>query len=164
MATPDSTAVTQPTVKVDLDAGQQLARAFLRVRPVIPRSKSRHIGFEVEYLHGQRPPVFFRKNWLEKKGFDAELVFMVDVNGRSMEPSLFEGDCVMVNTGDQTPRDGEVFAFNYGGELVVKRLIHDGTAWLMRSDNPDKIHYGDKYCNERTQIIGRAVHKQSDRI
>ncbi len=121
-------------------------------------------GFEVEYLAGERAPLFFRRDWMASRGLEVDELFAVEVNGRSMEPSLFEGDVVVVNTGDTTPRDGEAFALNYEGELVVKRMIREGNAWVMRSDNADKIRYGDKRCDERTRVIGRIVSKLSERI
>ncbi len=121
-------------------------------------------GFEVEYQDEDRAPIFFRREWIASKNFDPDKLFAVEINGNSMEPSLFDGDYVVVNTGDVTPRDGEVFALNYEGELVIKRLVHEGDAWYMRSDNQDKIRYADKRCDDRASIIGRVVHKQSERI
>lgn len=121
-------------------------------------------GFEIEYLNGDRPPLFFRHDWLAARGLDEDKLFAVEINGRSMEPSLFEGDLVVVNTADVTPRDGEAFALNFDGELVIKRLVLEGDGWYMRSDNADKIRFGDRRCDERTTIIGRIVTKQSERI
>lgn len=121
-------------------------------------------GFEIEYMNGDRAPIFFRHDWLNSRGLDSRNLFAVEINGKSMEPSLFEGDLVVVNTGDAVPTDGDVFALNYDGELVIKRLVRDGDAWYMRSDNQDKIRYADKRCDERTSVIGRIVHKQSERI
>ncbi len=121
-------------------------------------------GFEVEYQDEDRAPIFFRRDWIASKGFDPDKLFAVEINGNSMEPSLFDGDYVVVNTGDVTPRDGEVFALNFEGELVIKRLVREGDAWYMRSDNQDKIRYADKRCDDRASIIGRVVHKQSERI
>ncbi len=121
-------------------------------------------GFEVAYQDEDRAPIFFRRDWIASKGFDPDKLFAVEINGNSMEPSLFDGDYVVVNTGDVTPRDGEVFALNYEGELVIKRLVHEGDAWYMRSDNQDKIRYADKRCDDRASIIGKVVHKQSERI
>ena len=121
-------------------------------------------GFEIDYLNGARAPLFFRRDWLEARGLEEDKLFAVEITGRSMEPSLFEGDLVVVNAADVIPRDGEAFALNYEGELVVKRLIREGDAWYMRSDNADKIRFGDKRCDERTTIIGRIVTKQSERV
>ncbi len=121
-------------------------------------------GYEVEYLNGHRAPIFLPRDWVTARGFDAEQLFAVEVQGQSMEPSLFSGDLVVVNTADQVPTDGEAFAANYEGELVVKRLVRNNGDWFLYSDNQDKRRFPDKRCDERTSLIGRIVWKQGERI
>ncbi len=121
-------------------------------------------GYEIEYLNSHRAPIFFRQDWLKERGLLAEHLLAVEVMGRSMEPSLFEGDLVVVNTADAKPTDGEVYAANFEGELVVKRLVRNRGEWFLASDNTDKRRYPDKRCDERTSLIGRIVYKQSERI
>lgn len=121
-------------------------------------------GYEIEYLNGHRAPIFFRRDWLEARSLNADNLFAVEVSGASMETSLFEGDLVVVNTADIVPRDGCVFAANYDGELVVKRLFRNDGEWFLSSDNQDKRRYPDKRCDERTFLLGIVVHKQSERI
>lgn len=135
--------------------------AIKRVRFKISAGVS---GYEVEYLNGERAPIFFRRDWLEDRGLNPENLMAVAVSGQSMETSLYEGDLVVVNVADIAARDGEVFAVNYDGELVIKRLIKDAGDWYLSSDNQDKRRYPNKLCDERTIIIGRIVHKQSERI
>ncbi len=151
----------QPQKKAPVEPEESDYAAIRRVKFKLSAGIS---GFEVEYQNEHRAPIFFRKDWIARKNFDPDKLFAVEINGASMEPSLFEGDYVVVNTGDVTPRDGEVYAFNYEGELVVKRLVRDGDGWYMRSDNQDKIRYADKRCDDRASIIGKIVHKQSERI
>jgi phage repressor protein C with HTH and peptisase S24 domain len=71
----------------------------------------------------------------------------------------------VINTADITPADGEVFAVNYEGEAVVKRMVRDAGEWWLSSDNPDQRRYSRKLCaGDACIIIGRIVHKQSERI
>lgn len=80
-----------------------------------------------------------------------------------MEPSLYEGDLVIVNTADAQPQDGVVFAVNYEGEPVVKRLSRDAGQWWLTSDNTDQRKYHRKVCRGSDCIvIGRVVRKESD--
>jgi phage repressor protein C with HTH and peptisase S24 domain len=65
-----------------------------------------------------------------------------------MEPGLYDGDTVVVNTEQVTPKDGVVFAVNYEGELVIKRLMRDAGQWWLRSDNADQRRYPRKTCGE----------------
>ena len=82
-----------------------------------------------------------------------------------MEPTLFDDDVVVVNTEDTEPKDGEVFAINYEGEPVIKRLVRDASTWWLSSDNPDQRRYPRKECMDpHCIIVGRVVHRQSERI
>jgi phage repressor protein C with HTH and peptisase S24 domain len=81
-----------------------------------------------------------------------------------MEANLHDGDLVVINTDDVTPKDGVVFAANYDGELVIKRLKRDAGQWFLASDNPDKARFGDKLCADGCGLIGRIVYKQSEQI
>lgn len=81
-----------------------------------------------------------------------------------MVPSLYDGDLVVVNTADTKPRDGEVFAVNYEGELVIKRVRLDaGECWLD-SDAADQLRFRPRRCGDGCFILGRVVYKQSERI
>jgi len=121
-------------------------------------------GYAIEVDNGNAPPVFFRKDWLESRGYRSESLMAVKVAGASMEPGLFDGDLVVVNTADTTPADGEPFAVNYEGEMGVKRLKRDAGEWWLASDNQDKRRYPDKRCNGDVQLIGRVIYKQSERV
>lgn len=118
-------------------------------------------GFTVEHMDGNGPPIFFRRDFIESKGWRPDKLYALKVAGDSMEPALYDGDLVVINTADTTPRDGEVFAVNYEGQLVIKRLRRDAGLWWLDSDNP---RYKPKLCDEHAIIIGRVVYKQSERI
>lgn len=136
--------------------------------PVIPlvqfKLSAGASGFSVDYLEDEADPITFRRQWFDAKGFDPSKLFAIRVMNGSMEPGLWHGDVVVVNTADTAPRDGAVFAVNYEGELVIKRLIRDEGRWWLKSDNPDQMRYPRKACDEGVFIIGRVVHKQSENI
>ncbi|CAB3644234.1 HTH-type transcriptional regulator PrtR [Trinickia soli] len=121
-------------------------------------------GFGVEPLADDHAPIVFHRSWYESNGYSPESLIAIKVNGASMEPGLYDGDWVVVNTDDTQPRDGIAFAVNYDGEVVVKRLFRTDGQWVAASDNPDKRIYRDRPMNGDTFIIGRIVHKQSERI
>lgn len=121
-------------------------------------------GFGVEYHDEDGPPIVFRREWFERNGYRPEKLFAVRVANGSMEPGLYDGDVVVVNTDVSEPRDGRVFAVNYEGELVIKRMVRDAGQWWLCSDNPDQRRYQRKVCDEHSSIIGEIVHKQSERI
>ena len=121
-------------------------------------------GFSVDYIQGDMSPIMFQRQWFESNGYRPEHLFAVRVVNGSMEPGLNDGDTVVVNTDQNEPRDGVVFAVNYEGELVIKRLVRDAGQWWLCSDNPDQRRYPRKVCHEATFIIGEIVQKQSEKI
>lgn len=84
------------------------------------------------------PALAFRESWLRKKHVTSRKNLRVlEVKGGSMEPYLHEGDVVLIDMGQTTIIDGEVYALRYGDELRIKRLSKrfDG-GLIIRSDNP----------------------------
>lgn len=121
-------------------------------------------GFAIDVEQGNGKPIFFRDDWFNLHGYRPEKLFAVRISGQSMEPRLWEGDLVVINTADATPKDGEPFALNYEGELVIKRLRRDAGEWWACSDNPDQQRYAPKRCTEDVKIIGMVVYRQGERI
>lgn len=103
--------------------------------------------------------------WVLGQGLIPDRLVATAVKGASMEPALYEGDIVVINTAATQPVDGEVFAINYEGEAVVKRLSRDAGEWWLTSDNQDQRKYARKLCrNGECIIIGRVIHRQGNRI
>jgi phage repressor protein C with HTH and peptisase S24 domain len=121
-------------------------------------------GFAVEYEQDDGVPMVFGSAWYAKRCLTPGKLFAVAVSNGSMEPGLHSGDTVVVNTECADPKDGHVFAVNYEGELVIKRLIRDAGEWWLSSDNVDQRRYPRKVCGEGVFLIGEIVHKQSERI
>lgn len=151
---------TAHTQAVPLDDNPQYP-AIRRVKFKLSAGAS---GFGVDYLDEQDAPIVFRREWFDGNGYRPERLFAVRVANGSMEPGLWHGDTVVVNTEQAEPKDGAVFAVNYEGELVIKRLVRDSGQWWLASDNPDQRRYPRKVCDEHAFLLGRIVHKQSEKI
>jgi phage repressor protein C with HTH and peptisase S24 domain len=145
---------------LDLDALPDLTEVP-RVRFKLSAGVS---GYAVEPETGNGKPIYFRQDWFTLHGYRPERLFSVRVSGASMEPTLWDGDLVVINTDSVEPRDGVAFALNYEGELVIKRLRRNAGAWWAESDNGDQRRFGPKQCTEDVKIIGEVVYKQSERI
>jgi phage repressor protein C with HTH and peptisase S24 domain len=155
-----------------------LAPSFLRVRPIdahspgivqIRRVRLRLsagiVGFAVEPDEESGGSFGVETEWMARNRFDADDLIALEVTGESMEPRLYRGDLVVVNTADKNPADGQVFAINYEGEAVVKRLTRDAGHWWLTSDNPDQRRFPRKLCDGVTcLLIGRVVLKKSENI
>jgi phage repressor protein C with HTH and peptisase S24 domain len=121
-------------------------------------------GFGVEPDHRDGGMWELPLRWVEKHGYNPEKLIAIDVKGESMEPSLYDGDLVVINTADVTPVNGLVYAINYEGEAVIKRMIREGGHWYLASDNPSP-KFGRRACRgAECIIVGRVVRRETDQI
>ncbi|WP_312165875.1 S24 family peptidase [Massilia timonae] len=163
------------TLPVAQDLAGLREGSFMRVETVgrddprhtlIPKVKLRLTagisGFEVEPELFDGSTTAVPTEWLERKGYSREKLIAITVRGESMEPTFYEGDLVIVNTADQALVDNVVYALNYEGEPVVKRLTRDAGQWWLSSDNVDQRRFYRRTCDESVKIIGRVVRKESE--
>lgn len=79
---------------------------------------------------------------------------IIRVRGSSMEPGLFDGDHIVVDTADRTPRaKGGVYVIRIDDAVMVKRVVLAGGTLMATSDNPaaGPVPPG------RIAVIGRVV-------
>jgi len=106
------------------------------------------------------PPLAFRDDWIKKKGVTSKgNLRFCDVVGDSMEGLLHEGDIVMIDMGQTSIVDNNVYAIRYSNELRIKRLSKrfDG-GLLISSDNK---RYADETLTaleaENITVLGRML-------
>lgn len=150
----------RPSAEIDLNNNPD----YPAIRYVSFKLSAGASGFGIDYVDERKRPLVFGREWYADHGYQPTKLFAIRVANGSMEPGLHHGDTVVVNTGDTNLKDGEVFAMNFEGELVVKRMVRDGGQWWLTSDNPDQRRYPRKICDEHVFCLGRVVHKQSERI
>ena len=156
---------TAPSAFLSVVVAQEDDARFYQIQKVKLRLSAGISGFSVEPETHDGSMFSVPRNWADRNGFIPERLIGIKVRGESMEPSLYEDDLVIINTADAKPVDGAVFAVNYEGEPVVKRLSRDAGEWWLTSDNPDQRKYHRKVCRGNDCIIiGRIVRKESDRI
>ena len=103
--------------------------------------------------------VVFSRDWLRERLSRASPtgLAIVGVTGDSMEPTIREGDDVMVDTGVTRFLDNAIYAMLWDDALVVKRLQRTIEGLVVISDNPA---YGPQVLSrsdaEQLQIIGRV--------
>ncbi|WP_198969025.1 S24 family peptidase [Xylophilus sp. ASV27] len=109
------------------------------------------------------PQALFTQAWLRRRGYLSARLLALRVNDDSMRPSLHEADVVTVDTRQTEPMDGKVFAVNYEGACLVRRLVRDRGAWWLVADNP--LRFPRKQLSAPgAMLIGRAVHLDSETI
>ncbi|WP_294339654.1 S24 family peptidase [uncultured Sphingomonas sp.] len=91
---------------------------------------------------------------LARLGIRVSDAAILDVRGDSMQPTLIDGDRILVDRGQRVPGKAQaIWVLRCGDELLVKRLTRDGDDWLILSDNaPDRrIPLSD------VEVLGRVV-------
>ena len=103
--------------------------------------------------------VAFPERWLRRLAGDPESLSIIAVRGDSMEPTLSEGDEILVDRGDagERLRDG-IYVLRADDALVVKRIaINPANRMLtIRSDNPGYRDWPDCRPGD-IEVIGRVV-------
>lgn len=122
-------------------------------------------GFQVEPEFYEGDTMGVPTDWIVKERFEQGSLIAIVVKGESMEPALYEGDVIVINTADKTLVDGSVYVVNYEGEAVVKRMTRDAGQWWLSSDNADQRKYHRKICKgAECIVIGKVVRKESTHI
>lgn len=105
----------------------------------------------------------FRRDWIQSLGCKPEDLYVIYAQGESMEPYIFEGDIVLIDTASVEPKDRQVYAVRRpSGEISIKRLVQQvAGGWIVRSDNQDKNNYPDEPVTEAVlhdiPILGRVI-------
>lgn len=111
----------------------------------------------------------FRRDWLKKVGVTASAARLARVQGDSMQPTMWPGDMILIDTKRKDPqirqrdthdqRRSPVYAMIDNGEARVKRIERPSAELLMLlSDNPDyapELRQGKDLAN--IKIIGKVV-------
>lgn len=82
-------------------------------------------------------------------------VFCLRVMGESMQPTLYEGDTVVI-APDLAPADGEIVVARFGldAEVLIKRFHLVDGLMVLKSDNPV---YAPIICRGKCKLIGRVI-------
>lgn len=100
----------------------------------------------------------FRKEWLKNKGLQKNKLAMIKAKGDSMEPTLHDGDLLLVDTAIEKIIDDAIYIIHADHHLIVKRLQQslDGSVSVI-SDNP---RYNQQNLNpdqaKKLKIAGRV--------
>lgn len=109
-------------------------------------------------------PLAFRASWVREKRLKPSKLAAMTATGDSMQPGIFDGDSLVVDTSQTEVQDGKVYALWYDGGERVKRLYRlPGGGLRIKSDNPDHppIEVQPEKL-EHVRILGRVVHRSGD--
>ncbi|MRR33189.1 helix-turn-helix transcriptional regulator [bacterium] len=102
----------------------------------------------------------FRSEWV-RSALDVSVkdLALISVKGDSMEPTLSNGDLILVDTSTRKVEDNAIYVLRYNGALMVKRIQRkiDGSL-IIKSDNlvyePEMV--SGEAVNE-LHVVGRVV-------
>lgn len=124
--------------------------------PRLPLAASAGPGASVEG-EGAIGSFRFSARWLRDQGLQSRRLSAIAVHGDSMEPTLRDGDEILVDTGLSPLRDG-IHVVRVDGALLVKRLeVRRSGPITLLSDNsgyPPIVRPA-----EEIEVVGRVVWK-----
>lgn len=105
----------------------------------------------------------FSEDWILSQGLKKDKLVVIHAIGDSMYPTIEDGQVLLLDTSDITPRNSKIYFMCIDNEYYIKRLVNMLTHWVIRSDNPDKNDHPDIEISQETmnnlQIEGRVVWK-----
>ena len=99
----------------------------------------------------------FSRRWMLQQGFEPAVLTVIAVEGDSMEPTLHDGDEILV---DRTPRPlrAGIHVVRIDGVLLVKRL-EPSAAGHVRVISDNSAYGRREYPQAEVEVIGRVVWK-----
>lgn len=98
----------------------------------------------------------FLRSWLNKIGLHEKDLSAVRAHGDSMEPTITEGDMLLVDKSQRRPGGGHIYIMCVQGALVVKRLSVDPDG-RVRVISDNKIYPEATAALDQLDIVGRVV-------
>lgn len=144
-----------PEEKSSSPAGRQPRGGWIAI-PRLPLGASAGPG---AFADGEEPFGAFgvTAHWLRSQGLDPAMLSAISVIGDSMEPTLRDGDEILVDRTPRPPRDG-IHVLRVDGALLVKRLETGRPGLIvLRSDN--KAYDPIELPPSEIEVIGRVVWK-----
>jgi phage repressor protein C with HTH and peptisase S24 domain len=150
------------TKVIDWHSDDKIPEGFIAI-PKWKVSFSAGNGHTLSYeIIEEGQPAIYRNDWFQREHINPKTAKRFEVVGDSMEPFLFPGDTILVDTSDTDINrilDGRVYAIRYGDELRIKRLFRklDGTI-VLRSDNSSyqDENVAPELVSEHIALIGRV--------
>ena len=109
--------------------------------------------------------IAFRRGWLDYHSYKVERLLAIECLDDAMESTIYRKDLVVINTADVALQERAVYAVNYEGSCQLRRTFRDAGGWWLHCDQSDSKHFPRKQLLEKQcLLIGRVVHRQSERI
>lgn len=142
-----------PETKVLLDVQQYLLVPQMNVQT----SAGNGFAVDTEDVIGR---FAFRRDWLSRKVASTDALRVITAKGRSMEPTVRDGDILLVDTSPQERLTDGIYVLNVEGESRCKRLqrLVDG-GLRIHSDNAAEFPPEDVPLArvDLVRVVGRVI-------
>lgn len=106
--------------------------------------------------------IHFRRDWLRRVlGVNPAQLSIIEAVGDSMNPTIADGDLLLIDTGEPKLRGNGIYALSVEGVLLVKRVDIKLTGGLLISSDNPRYHGSSQELAredlERVRIAGRVV-------
>lgn len=99
----------------------------------------------------------FRRTWLSRVATSVKNLVLMRVLGGSMNPTIQDGDTVMIDTGRTDVKEGMLYALRFDSTIMVKRLaFRPGSRIQIISDNRQEYEPYEADLRE-LHIIGQVI-------
>lgn len=108
--------------------------------------------------HADVDGLSFSRKWLSKRGLNPANLKVIDVVGESMLPRLSDGDKVLVDVSDTSPKSGRAYVLLQGDELLVKycQLLPEGLLRVSSANSDYPTYDIDLSKTHGVSIVGRV--------
>lgn len=91
-------------------------------------------------------------------GLDAAQILGAIALHRSMEPTIYKGDVVLIDASSTQLVAGEIFALQMDGVVMIRRVLLSESLIILAPDNPDRSQYFDIQLPRQANVhvIGRV--------
>ncbi|MEX1080939.1 MAG: S24 family peptidase [Halofilum sp. (in: g-proteobacteria)] len=147
-----------------LDSHDSNANDTLRSFAIIPQLDPDAVSDELGEEIVRAGPIAIRRDWLEARGLCGQDMRLITAHGDSMQPTISDGDLVLIDTSVRELRNDGLYAIKAYGRARFRRLQQDirGGVWVI-SDAP---HYEDEHLGpaeaDELRIVGRATRISRD--
>lgn len=116
-------------------------------------------GGSVIHSEEQISQVAFRKDWIKNKGLQEKYLAAIKAKGDSMEPTLYDGDMLLVDTNIKEVKDDSIYIIQTDNNLVVKRLQQaiNGAIYIISDNLRYQQQKIEPYDAETLKIAGRVI-------
>lgn len=98
------------------------------------------------------------RQWLSRTlRISGDRLLFIHVNGDSMQPTLEDGDMILVDLAQQQLQNNGIYVLSHSDGLITKRLSREGPDIQVISDNSNFPAWTLDPDDEQVQIVGKVV-------